>query len=145
MSANESGLVNDDAFDGQSSVGIRIARCFPNGRLEGVGAIQQRQPEALQVGASHLHPGEASTQGGHGMPIRAPHPREFATNLGDAPVQPAFVDFLIRIDLDRSEVPIPQHGKSLLAFESQQSIRPVDVGRPRSARRPRIAPECVRR
>ena len=57
------------------------------------------------------------------------HTRESLRRIsGAAPVKPAFVDILVRIDLDRGEVRMSQHGNALLTFVLQQSIRPVDVG-----------------
>ena len=44
-----------------------------------------------------------------------------------APVKPAFIEFHIRIDFDRSEVPISQHGDPLPALEYEQTMGPVDV------------------
>ena len=73
------------------------------------------------------------------MRIRVPHLRELSANLRETPVQPTIVNLQIRIDLDRGEIPIPQYGKSLLTFETQQSIRAVDV----SAYNQRVVPASL--
>ena len=101
---------------------------FRSAGLREAGPSKSASRSPLKLRARHLHPSEAPAQGGKGVSVGAPYPWELAADLGAAPVQPTLVDFLLRVDLDRNEIPMSQNGDPLLTLESQQPIGSVDVG-----------------